>query len=193
MLETFDEGKIYEVLLVTRSNVTPVGVIRNGKRLTFKLFPGRSFEEIQLTGSASIQLTNDPELLVRTALNLPVELEFEETEGHRWIKGLPGVYGRVEWKLETWRDELGETEVLLCELIPEGEIEGFLPLRPFSRADCVLVEMAVLFTRYLVRPEERTKSKVLELYELYRHLGGTSRTAEYMALHLEWGLKKRVD
>ena len=184
MLEAFDEGKIYEVLLVTKSNVTPVGVVKRGERLTFKLFPGRSFEEIQLTGSASIQLTNDPELLVRTALNLPVELEFEETEGHRWIKGLPGVYGRVEWSLETWRDGLGETEVLLCELIPEGEIEGLLPPRPFSRADCVLLEMAVLFTRYLVRPNERTKSKVLELYELYRHLGGTSITAEYMASYL---------
>ena len=180
MLDVFEEGKVYEVLLVTRSNVTPVGVVREGERLRFKLFPGKSFREVLETGKASIQLTNDPELLVRTALNLPVELEFVEANGHRWIKGLPGLYGRVEWKTERWKDELGETEVLLCEFIPEGEIEGTLPVKPFSRADCLLVEMAVLFTRYLVRPDAESGRRILEMYELYTRLGGKSETSEYM-------------
>ncbi|GAB6135245.1 DUF447 domain-containing protein [Thermococcus prieurii] len=184
MLDVFEEGKVYEVLLVTRSNVTPVGVVREGERLRFKLFPGKSFREVPETGMVSIQLTNDPELLVRTALNLPVELEFVEVNGYRWIKGLPGFYGQAKWKVERWKDELGETEVLLCELIPEGEIEGALPLRPFSRADCLLVEMAVLFTRYLVRPEEKLRVQILEMHSLYKHLGGRSPTADYMVSFL---------
>jgi len=180
-LEAFEEGKVYEVLLVTRSNVTPVGVVRKGEKLRFKLFPGRSFREILETGRASVQLTNDAELLVRAALNLPVEMEFVERGGRRWIEGLPGLYGRVEWRVERWKDELGETEVLLCELIPEGEIEGTLPLKPFSRADCLLVEMAVLFTRYLLKPKKLLGRRILEMYSLYRHLGGRSPTAEHMA------------
>ncbi|WP_099211102.1 DUF447 domain-containing protein [Thermococcus henrietii] len=184
MLDVFEEGRVYEVLLVTRSNVTPVGVVREGERLRFKLFPGKSFREVLETAKASIQLTNDPELLVRTALNLPVELEFVEMNDYRWIKGLPGFYGQVKWKVERWKDELGETEVLLCELIPEGEIEGTLPLRPFSRADCLLVEMAVLFTRYLVRPEEKLRVQILEMHSLYKHLGGRSPTADYMVSFL---------
>jgi len=190
MLDVFEEGKVYEVLLVTRSNVTPVGVVRKGERLRFKLFPGKSFREVLEAGKASIQLTNDPELLVRTALNLPVELEFVEINGHRWIKGLPGLYGRVEWKTERWKDELGETEVLLCELIPEGKIEGTLPLRPFSRADCLLVEMAVLFTRYLVKPEEKLRTRILEMHSLYKHLGGRSPTADYMVSFLTENAQK---
>ncbi len=180
MLRYFEEGKVYEVLLVTESNVTPVGIVREGEKLRFKLFPGKSFWEVLETGRASIQLTNDPEVLVRTALNLPVTLEFVEKNGYRWIKGLPGLYGRVECRVERWRDNLGETDVLLCELIPEGEIEGKLPLRPFSRADCILVEMAVLFTRYRVKPEESLKEEILKMYSLYIYLGGTSLTARHI-------------
>jgi len=183
MLHLFEEGKVYEVLLVTRSNVTPVGVVREGERLKFKLFPGKSFREVLETSKASIQLTNDPELLVRTALNLPVELEFVE-KTHRWIKGLPGLYGSVKGRVEHWKDELGETEVLLCEFVPEGRIDGTLPIRPFSRTDCLLVEMAVLFTRYLVRPDEKTGAKILEMHSLYRRLGGRSETAQHIASFL---------
>ena len=180
MLSYFDEGKVYEVLLITESNVTPVGVVREGEKLRFKLFPGKSFREVLETGKASIQITNDPELLVRTALNLPVTLEFVEKNGYRWIEGLPGLYGRVERRVERWRDSLGETEVLLCELTPEGEIDGELPLRPFSRADCILVEMAVLFTRYRVKSEESLKEEILKMYSLYTYLGGTSPTARHI-------------
>lgn len=180
MLSYFDEGKVYEVLLITESNVTPVGVVREGGKLKFKLFPGKSFREVLETGKASIQITNDPELLVRTALNLPVTLEFVEKNGYRWIEGLPGLYGRVERRIELWGDSLGETEVLLCELTPEGEIDGELPLRPFSRADCILVEMAVIFTRYRVKSEESLKEEILKMYSLYTYLGGTSPTARHI-------------
>ena len=190
MLDVFEEGKVYEVLLVTKSNVTPVGVVRDGEKLRFKLFPGKSFREVLETGKASIQLTNDPELLVKTALNLPVGLEFEGQNDHRWIRGLPGVYGDVRSRVERWRDDLGESEVLICELTPEGRIEGNLPLRPFSRADCVLVEMAVLFTRYLVNPREDTREKILEMYSLYRHLGGTSSVSNYMISFLAKKVQK---
>ncbi|MCD6524182.1 MAG: DUF447 family protein, partial [Thermococcus sp.] len=85
-----------------------------------------------------------------------------------------------ERRVERWRDSLGETEVLLCELTPEGEIDGELPLRPFSRADCILVEMAVLFTRYRVKSEKSLKEEILKMYSLYTYLGGTSPTARHI-------------
>ncbi|WP_457742047.1 DUF447 domain-containing protein [Thermococcus sp.] len=180
MFEIFKEGKVYELLLITESNVTPVGVVRKGRSLFFKLFPGRSFRDILKNPQVSIQLTNDAELLVKTALNRPVHLKFERQSGYRWISGLPGFYGRVEIEKKVWKDELGETEVLECKFLPEGVIKGKLEARPFSRADCVLVEMAVLFTRYLLKPRESIKSRILELDNLYAHLGGVSDVADYM-------------
>ncbi len=179
-----EENLVYEMLLVTRTNVTPVGVVRKGDSLNFKLFPGKSFGELQRDRHVAIQATNDPELLVRTALNLPVELKFEEKEPYRWIKGLPGWLGKATCAEETWRDDIGETRVLKCSLKPEGEIPGRLPQRPFTRADCLLVEMAVLFTRYLICPKDSLRNGILRLYTTYRHLGGSSESADYIVQHL---------
>ncbi len=179
------ENLLYEMLLVTRTNVTPVGVVRRGNSLNFKLFPGKSFRELKVDSHVAIQATNDPELLVRTALNLPVELEFEEREPYRWIKGLPGWLGEASCAEETWRDEIGETKVLKCSLKPEEEIPGRLPQRPFTRADCLLVEMAVLFTRYLVSPRKAIRDEILRLYTTYRRLGGSSESAEYIIGRLD--------
>ena len=186
MLEGFLEGKVYEVLLVTASNVTPVGVVREGKGLKFKLFPGRSFQDLLEDSRASVQITNEAELLVRYALNLEVDSQFEEKNGWRWIKGLPGFYGVVKGEVRRWSDELGETEVLAAEFLPEGRIPGELPTVPFSRADCALVEMTVLFTRYSVAPRKDLGERIRELHALYRRLGGHSRVADYIMENLEY-------
>ncbi|WP_367884231.1 hypothetical protein [Thermococcus sp. JCM 11816] len=68
---------------------------------------------------------------------------------------------------------------------PEKRLVGNARPIPFSRADCVLVEMAVLFTRYLVKPTLELKNRILDLYALYRHLGGNSEAAEYIVGHLD--------
>ncbi|ASJ04883.1 DUF447 domain-containing protein [Thermococcus barossii] len=190
MLELFREGQVYEVLLVTKSNVTPVGVVRRGNLLFFKLFGGKSAEELKGHPYASIQITNDAELLVRLGLNLPVSLEFEESGGFRWIRGLPGFYGRVDAREELYEDELGETTILACSLAPEGEIRGNLPNRPLSRVDCVLIEMAVDLTRLPVAIEKgkdevarRLGKRIEENYTLYRRFGGSSEIAERI---VEW-------
>ena len=187
ILELFKEGQVYEVLLVTESNVTPVGVVRKGERLFFKLFEGKSAAEIKELPKASIQITNDVELLVNLALNFPVELEFGGWGEYRWIRNLPGVYGTVEFREESHKDELGETTVLKCSLAPEGEIEGELRPRPISRADNYLLEMAVNLTRLLVAVKNgRTEAaeglyrEVLRDHEMYRRFGGSSETAGRM-------------
>ncbi|ASJ13757.1 DUF447 domain-containing protein [Thermococcus radiotolerans] len=185
MLELFREGQVYEVLLVTRSNVTPVGVVRRGNRLFFRLFGGKSAEELKEHPYASIQITNDAELLVKLGLNLPVSLEFEGADGFRWIKGLPGFYGRVDAREEPYEDELGETRILVCSMAPEGEISGNLPNRPLSRADCMLIEMAVDLTRLIVAADAGRRELSLKLgdrieenYGLYLRFGGSSEIAE---------------
>ena len=185
VLSNLGEGLVYELILVTRSNVTPVGVVRRDDTLNFKLFPGRSFRELLQNPRVAVQITNDPEMLVRTALNLPIKLEFEESGEYRWIRGLPGWLGKVECGVEPWRDSLGETKVLRCTLLPEEKLPGELPLRPFSRTDCLLVEMAVLFTRYLLIRSPELREEILKLYATYRHLGGSSESAEYMVSHLD--------
>ncbi|ASJ03354.1 hypothetical protein A3L09_08840 [Thermococcus profundus] len=185
MLELLKEGQVYELLLVSKSNVTPVGVVRKGETLHFKLFPGKSFKDLLENNRTAIQITWDAELLVRTALNLSVSISFESSGGHRWISSLPGWLGKVECRREVWKDEIGTAEVLRCEFFPERRLPGELTRVPFSRADCVLVEMAVLFTRYIVRPSPEQRNKILDLYSLYRHLGGTSDTAEYIVGHLK--------
>jgi hypothetical protein len=187
MLKFFKEGQVYEVLLVTKSNVTPAGVVRKGERLSFKLFGGKSAAEIKEHPKASIQITNDVELMAKLALNFPVELELEEQGEYRWIRGLPGVYGTVEFREELHEDELGKTAVMKCSLIPEGEIEGELPPRPISRADSYLLEMAVNLTRLIaavrngrVLTAERLYREVIHDHEMYTRFGGSSETAERM-------------
>ncbi|WP_338064598.1 DUF447 domain-containing protein [Thermococcus indicus] len=85
-LEFLNEGQVYEVLLVTRSNAAPVGVVKRGNRLFFKLFGGKSAGELREHPYASLQVTNDVELIVKLALNLQMELEFED-------RGRTGGYG----------------------------------------------------------------------------------------------------
>ncbi|NJE05103.1 DUF447 family protein [Thermococcus sp. M36] len=187
LIDFFNEGQVYEVLLVTMSNVTPVGVIRRGNKLFFKLFGGKSAGEIKDHPKASTQITNDVELMVKLALNFPVELEFEERDGYRWVMGLPGVYGRVEFLEEPHEDELGSTTVLKCALSPVGEIDGVLPPRPMSRADMHLLEMAVHLTRLLVAVRNRKLDVAKRLYgdvmlnyRMYKRFGGRSEFARRM-------------
>ncbi|MBP1910778.1 DUF447 domain-containing protein [Thermococcus stetteri] len=185
MLESMREGQVYELILVSKSNVTPIGVVRMRETLHFKLFPGRSFRDLLEHNRVALQMTWDAELLVKTALNLDVKLSFESDGQYRWISGLPGWLGEARCRRDVWADKLGTTEVLKCEFLPEKEIAGDVRPTPFSRADCILVEMAVLFTRHLVRPTSELRDKILDLYSLYRHLGGSSEAAEYIVEHID--------
>ncbi len=179
-IDLLNDGQVYEMLLITKTNATPVGVVKKGNILSFKLFGGRSAEELTKWPHAALQATSDAGLLVRLALNFPPELElsFEETGTYRWIRGLPGVYGDVECKWRVHSDSLGVTEVLGCSLAPSGDIPGLLPSRPFSRVDCALVEIAVDFTRLRVAakssPDEarRLFFAIKENYSLFSRLGG---------------------
>ncbi len=180
MLDLMEEGKVYEVLLVTSSNVTPVGVVRRGETLRFKLFPGRSFRDIMGVPRASVQITNDVELIVKAALNLPLDLKFCGEGDFRWIKGLPGYYGEVNYEISVWEDELGGSDVLLGVFIPSGRIKGSLTPIPLSRADFRLLEMAVHFTRFAVSRDPGLFKRIREMYLEYQRLGGHSKVAEYI-------------
>ncbi|ASJ01040.1 DUF447 domain-containing protein [Thermococcus gorgonarius] len=186
LLDFLSEGQVYEMLLVTQSNVTPVGVIRRGGTLFFKLFGGKSAEEIKRHPYASLQITNDAGLIVRLALNMPPKegLTLVRRGEFRWVEGIPGFYGRVNWKLKDHEDELGRTRVLTCALDVLGIIEGSLVPRPFSRADCALIEMAVDFTRLKVAVNsnvnlaKRLCDRICENYNLYQRLGGSDPVGE---------------
>jgi hypothetical protein len=205
-IDFLNESQIYEMILVTRTNAAPVGVVKRRKVLSFKLFGGKSAEELVKWPHAALQATNDAGLLVRLALNFPPkdELSFEEVSQYRWVKGLPGVYGDVECNREAYSDSLGKTEVLSCSLVPKGDIPGFLSPRPFSRADCALVEMAVDFTRLRVAakssPDEakRLFSRIKENYRLFSRLGGRDEMGrkimeESLKIASELGLAEELE
>ena len=184
-LELFEEGKVYEVLLITKSNLTPVGVVRKGNYFYFKLFEGKSFYDIKGQPFGVMHITQDVELLVKAALNIPVELEFEDARKIplKKIKNLSWIEGRVEFEESEIEDELGKSKVLKCKFIPlYGEIIPSIA-KPISRADYILLEMAINLTRLLVaskrnRAEQEIYSKILHGYRKYRRLGGKSELAE---------------
>ncbi|WP_048151796.1 DUF447 domain-containing protein [Palaeococcus ferrophilus] len=189
MIDLFTEGQVYEVLLVTRSNVTPVGVVREGEMFRFKLFGGKSAAELRELSYAVLHVTNDVELLVKTALNMEVGFEFEdaETVPIKRIRGLPSIEGRVEWVEREWEDELGKTAVLECAFTPLHVEAKTLPPRPLSRADYALLEMAVELTRLLAALKtdnaeliERYRQRVEDNYRRYRRFGGRSPLVEEM-------------
>lgn len=205
-IDLLKEGQVYEMLLITKTNAAPVGVVKKGNVLLFKLFGGRSVEELMKWPHAVLQATSDAGLLVRLALNFPpeIELSFEESDPYRWIRGLPGVYGDVECRWRVHSDSLGVTEVLGCSFIPKGDVVGLLPLRPFSRVDCALVEMAVDFTRLKVAaessPNEAKKLffRIKENYHLFSRLGGRDEVGRRImerALEIasELGLAKELE
>jgi len=187
LLTFFREGQVYEVLLTTRSNVTPVGAVREGRVLKFRLFEGKSYHDLLEDRHASIQVSNSAVLIVSLALNDFSGVEVEKAGPYRWIKSLPGLYGTAACTGGSWKDTLGEARILSCTFFPEGEIEGHLLPIPFSRADCLLVEMAVDFTRIrLAKGGEREKllKRFTENFRLYTRLGGNETVAKRMASEL---------
>jgi len=174
------ENKVYEVVLVTRSNITPVGVVKKGDSYVFKLFPGKSFNDLTVDNRAVLQFTNDTELLVKLALNWKVELNIVEESGWRWIEGLPGIKGYVKGKREILRDSFGVSEVLKCSLTPLSSIDGILQPKPVSRADCILLEIGVLYTRFRLYEDSRIAKRLREYLDLYFRLGGCSEIAHYI-------------
>ncbi|AEH24738.1 DUF447 domain-containing protein [Pyrococcus yayanosii] len=179
-----EEGKVYELLLVTKTNVTPVGVVRRGNILHFKLFEGRSFEDLKAWPYAVLHVVDDVELLVKAAFNFSLSLEFvpaekvplQRIEGFSWIEGsVKCLEGLIE-------DSLGSSQVLRCTFAPVHVGIIARPPRPLSRADCYLLELAVLASRILVaRKRGIDSSKMLdkarELFGEYERLGGRSETA----------------
>ncbi|WP_324736287.1 DUF447 domain-containing protein [Thermococcus sp. SY098] len=187
ILGLFEEGKTYEVLLVTKSNVTPIGVVRRGDSLYFKLFEGKSFQEIKEHPFGVIHITQDVELLIKAALNIPINVEFENTKviPLKRIKNLSWVEGRIEFKEDEIEDELGKSKVLKCKFIPlYGETIPAIT-KPLSRADFVLLEMTVHLTRLFIATRrhkvdaaQRLYSKIWQGYQEYKRLGGKSEFAE---------------
>ncbi|EHR77657.1 hypothetical protein OCC_09531 [Thermococcus litoralis DSM 5473] len=186
-MEILKEGKVYEVLLTTKSNITPVGITRKGNRLNFRLFEGKSANDIKEHPYGVLHITWDVELLVKAALNLPVEVEFENAKSIpiKKIKGLPSIEGRIEFVEREIEDELGKARVLECSLVPTYEDIHPLFFPPLSRADFYLLEMGIHLTRLYVatrslnvKEAQKLYSKIWEGYRLYKKLGGESELAE---------------
>ncbi|CAB49734.1 DUF447 domain-containing protein [Pyrococcus abyssi] len=186
-LETLfpEEGKVYECLLITRSNVTPIGIVRIGDSLKFKIFEGKSFLDLEESSYAIVQVVDDVELLASLAFNFFPELELEDAVRVplKKVKGYPWVEGVTNCKEILVKDELGESRAKACSLKPVyvGIVKRIL--KPISRADNYLLELAVLGTRILVARNRGINVRELEeeaekVYMMYKKLGGNSKIGE---------------
>jgi len=186
-MEMFEEGKVCELLLVTKSNVTPVGIVKKGNKFHFKLFEGKSAKDIREHPYGVLHITWDVDILVRTALNLPCELEWEDSKTIplKKIKNLPNIEGKIEFQEDLIKDSLGEARILRCSLTP-SRIEVFpVSNPPLSRADFYLLEMAINLTRLYVatrklnvKEAQNIYSKIWVEYRTYKRLGGKNKLAE---------------
>ncbi|AMM54825.1 DUF447 domain-containing protein [Pyrococcus kukulkanii] len=180
------EDKVYETLLITSSNLTPVGVRRKNNCLFFRIFEGKSYRDLLRNTEAIIQIIPDAEFLVSIAFNIFPRIEFSPSKEVRIrrIKGYPWIEGYVECKKIVVVDSLGKSKALDCVFEPVyvGTVKA-IPT-PISRADNALLELGVLASRLLVgyskgsSETEKLKLKVRELYRLYKKLGGRSDIAE---------------
>ncbi|ASJ16884.1 hypothetical protein A3L04_07255 [Thermococcus chitonophagus] len=179
------EGKTYEVLLITSSNLTPIGVVRESNILEFTIFEGKSYHDLLRNSEAVIQVVDDVELLVSLAFNVFPRLKFgkckevslRKIEGYSWIEGY------AQCKRTIISDFLGSSRALKCRLQPVAVGVTKTVPRAISRADNALLELGVFASRLLVARRRGIKADDLEekvnyLYKMYKKLGGKSKIAE---------------
>ncbi|AFK22830.1 hypothetical protein Py04_1256 [Pyrococcus sp. ST04] len=166
--------------------MTPVGITRIGKFLYFKIFQGKSFDDLKKDNSVVIQIIDDPEILVALAFNFPISLKLEKCEKLELnrVAGYPWVEGHADCKVISVKDSLGESLARKCKVSPIYVGITQKTPRPISRADNYLIELGVIGSRALYALKKnlpigtRLFKEVEKLYWEYRRLGGKSKIAE---------------
>ncbi len=170
--ELLQEG-INEVIVTTRYNAAPVGIINRKGRLTMVLFHGSHTEEnVRRDGWVVANFIFDPLIYVKTAFeDLPEdEIHFvEENVSGLTIHRLKGVEA---WGAYRCTVERSTNEALIVSLTPVYEEITGLRLHPVNRGFASVIEATVHATRYVRNKDPRLRELIEHHAGLVRKCGG---------------------
>jgi hypothetical protein len=177
----FGEG-INEIIAITEKdgvpNAAPIGIIKDGEKLTIRLFSGtHTFENILDTGFFTANVTHDPMLFAEAALaDLPEEC-FVRREGALTLRDAESW---ALFKCDTYRLDIIIAEVKFVK----GEVLR-KEFRACNRGVNLVVEAAIDATRYLALNTDCYMDDIRKLDRIIRRCGGPR---ERQAMDRLWDL-----
>ena len=178
---------ISEVISTTRSgvssfNAAPIGIIRDGERVYAKMYPGtHTFENIKLTGMMVANVTDDPELFVRSAFS-DLSIDYKDS-----FHGYPAIKDADSWILfrcHISKEPDPEKNIKYYEVTLEAVSTKVNPkrdLRAINRGLNGVIEATVHATRYVITGDRALK----EWIDYYNKLVSTcGSTREKRAMEL---------
>jgi hypothetical protein len=160
---------INEVIATTErdgiSNAAPLGIIREGKSLTIRLFPGsHTYENILATRCLVANVTHDPWLFAETALEDLPEEAYSRRNGALILRDAEA------WGL--FRCQVLPTDIAVAEIeFVKGEVLR-RDFRAFNRGACLVVEAAIAATRYLALGTDSYYEEIIRLGRIVDRCGG---------------------
>jgi hypothetical protein len=169
-LEAFgiQEG-INEVVATTEKegivNAAPLGIIREGDRISVKLFSGsHTYDNVLQTGWLVANVTHDAWLFAETAL------EDLSPDFFMLREGVPVLKEAEAWCL--FQCHTLPLDIAVVTLAPvKGEVLK-KDLRAFNRGACLVVEAAVAATRYLALRNDSYLQELFRLHRIINRCGG---------------------
>jgi uncharacterized protein len=177
----FGEG-INEIIAVTERNgipnAAPIGIIKDGEKITIRLFSGtHTFENILETGSFTANVTHDAMVFAESALaDMPGEF-FERRDG---VLTMKDAESWALFKCDTFRLDIIIAEVRFVK----GEVLR-REFRACNRGVNLVVEAAIDATRYLALNTECYMDDIRKLDRIIRRCGGQR---ERQAMDKLWDL-----
>ncbi|MDY6865103.1 MAG: DUF447 family protein [Halobacteriota archaeon] len=166
---------ISEVIATTRSgisdfNAAPIGIIREGKSVYAKLYPGtHTYSNISSTGMMVANVTHDPELFVRSAFS-DLSTEYKDS-----FHGYPAIKDADAWILfrcYITKEPDPERNIKFFEVTLEpvsSKVNTKRSFRAVNRGLNAVIEATVHATRYVLTGDRMLK----EWIEYYNTLVST--------------------
>jgi len=169
-LEAFgiQEG-INEVVATTEKegivNAAPLGIIREGDRISVRLFSGsHTYDNVLQTGWLVANVTHDAWLIAETAL------EDLSPDFFMLREGVPVLKEAEAWCLFRCQTIPLDTAIARLALV-KGEVLR-KDFRAFNRGACLVVEAAVAATRYLALRSDSYLQELIRLQRIINRCGG---------------------
>jgi hypothetical protein len=160
---------INEVVATTEKegivNAAPLGIIREGDRISVRLFSGsHTYDNVLQTGWLVANVTHDAWLFAETAL------EDLSPDFFMLREGVPVLKEAEAWCL--FRGQALPLDTAIVALAPvKGEVLR-KDLKAFNRGACLVVEAAVAATRYLALRNDSYLQELFRLQRIINRCGG---------------------
>ncbi|WP_423793340.1 DUF447 domain-containing protein [Methanocaldococcus indicus] len=162
---------IYETVVVTklnnRLNKAPIGTYIKDKKVRMKIFEGsHTYENLLNQDYFSVNVV-EPIKIAEAVLTDDDEYLFYRDIP--FVKGYYSIFYKVvSRKIINREDKLGKSKILLIEGEEIDRIYFNREIKPYCRADGLIVEMAILYSRRHLKDIEKD---ILELYKIIKKVG----------------------